>query len=153
MRTPAYSHSQAMWALPLVTLPGVGIGAATALAAAQPEDAPWLVAVFVAIPLAILLAFGRLRIELDARQLEWQFGFLGLPRWKIELADVAAVEVVRTTWADGWGIRRGREGWLYNAAGFGAVRLRLRDGRSIRLGSDEPERLAAFVAARLPTRR
>jgi len=39
---------------------------------------------------------------------------------------------------------------LYNAQGLRAVRLRLRDGRTLRLGSDEPERLAAFITARLP---
>lgn len=153
MRTPSYSHSQNLWALPAIVLPTVGLGAATALAAAKPEDRWWLLVLFIAVPMAVMLLLGRLRIRLDARRLEWQFGFVGVPRWGVDIAEIVSVEVIRTTWADGWGIRRGREGWLYNASGFGAVRIRTRDGRSIRLGSDEPGRLAAFITARLPRRR
>lgn len=152
MRTPAYTRAQTMWLLWLVVWPAVGIGVAGAVAAAGPDKVPWIIALPASIPMVAVLVFGRLRIQLDSHWLEWQFGYLGFPRWRLALADIVSVETIRTGWADGWGIHRGREGWIYNVSGFGAVRLRTRDGRSIRLGSDEPERLAAFIAVRLPRR-
>jgi|CXWL01.1.fsa_nt_gi hypothetical protein len=152
MRTPSYSHSQGLAGLWIVILSAVGLGVASAVATAQPDEVGWLVLLFAALPPALMLVFGRLHIQLDGRTLEWQFGYLGLLRWRTEIAHIVAVEVTRTTWADGWGIGHGREGWLYNASGFGAVRIRTRDGRTIRLGSDEPWRLAAYITARLPRR-
>lgn len=151
MRTPSYSRSQTLWPL-WVVLPGVAAMALILARQAPDGQAVWHLLVGVLPPLLILMALGRLRIQVDTQALEWRFGFLGWPRWRLVLADITKVEVVHTGWSDGWGIKRGREGWLYNASGFGAVRIRTHDGRSIRLGSDEPEKLASFVAARLPHR-
>lgn len=152
MRTPSYSHSQSLWPL-WVILPIVCSSVAAEGLAAGGTDQAIALAFAIGLPVAALGLLGRLRIELDAHRLEWQFGYLGWPRWSVDLADVMSVEIIRTGWMDGWGIKRGREGWLYNAAGFGAVRIRTHDGRSIRLGTDEPERLSSFLTARLPARR
>jgi len=148
MRTPSYAHSQWMWPL-WVALPAASAAGVIALLAdLGPDDAR--VAIVVAVAgLAVLLVLGKLTVEIDDALLQWRFGLLGWPRWRLPLADIAAVEKAGSTLAEGWGIRRTREGMLYNASGRLAVRLRLRDGRTIRLGSDEPERLAAFIAARL----
>lgn len=152
MRTPSYSSSQGLWPL-WVILPIVCSSALAEGLAADGSDRIVSLSFAIGLPLVAFGLLGRLRIELDAQRLEWQFGYLGWPRWSVELADITAVEIVRTGWLDGWGIRRGREGWLYNAGGFTALRIRVRDGRTIRLGTDEPERLASFLQARLPARR
>ncbi|MDE2275010.1 MAG: hypothetical protein KGK09_01820 [Burkholderiales bacterium] len=101
------------------------------------------------VPGLVLLLLGCLTVQVDARALRWHFGFVGWPRWQVALADIAAIELTRTRWYEGTGIHRTREGWLYNAGPGGAVRIRLKSGRQLRLGSDEPERLAAFVTRRL----
>ncbi len=102
-----------------------------------------------ALPLLLLLALGRLVIELDGTALHWRFGWLGWPRWQVALADIVAVEKTLTPAAAGSGIRTTREGRLYNVTiGGSAVALTLRDGRRILLGTAEPEKLAAFIEAR-----
>jgi len=45
----------------------------------------------------------------------------------------------------GWGIRYGADGKAYNVSGNRGVRLELRDGRRILIGSQRPEDLAAAV--------
>ena len=69
----------------------------------------------------------------------------GWPRKTVRLADIAAAEVTRTTFLEGWGVHRTRRGWLYNVSGFDAVLLRLANGRTLMVGTDEPRRLKAAI--------
>lgn len=151
MRRPSYSRSQWMGLLWIV-LPCVMVVAGVAVHDQGGPQAWWVFGGVSLFQLVLLLMLGRLTIELDETQIRWRFGVFGWPRWQIDLADIVDVRPVRTRFIDGWGIRRTREGWLYNASGFDAVRLQLRDGRVVRLGSDEPQRLLAFIEARLPGR-
>jgi len=45
----------------------------------------------------------------------------------------------------GWGVRRGKGEYMWNAYGNRAVRFRFRNGVSFALGSQEPEKLVAAV--------
>jgi hypothetical protein len=152
-RVPGYRHVQAVQGLWFVLPASLG-GTALGLRLAMPHESGLVPAVILlAVGLGSLLVFGRLVIEVvgagSAAELRWRFGWLPWPRWRLPLAEVAAAESARSTWLEGWGIRSTREGALYNASGFAAVRLRLKNGKSIRLGTPEPERLRAFVQARL----
>lgn len=151
MRHALYESRQWMWTLWLLAPAPVLL---VVLTLAQRDDAVgwWISAFVVVLHVGLLLVLGRFTVSLDETQLEWRFGFLGRPRWQLPLADIAAVELARSTALEGWGIRSTGTGMLYNASGFQAVRLHLRDGRSIRLGSQEPERLAAFMRTRLAAR-
>ena len=106
---------------------------------------PWshLAIVILAAGLAL---FPTLTIEIVDKALVWYFG-LGLIRKKLPLADIDKVTVVKNRLLQGWGIRRLREGWLYNVSGFDAVELTLNDGRIIRLGTDRAEELARVISA------
>lgn len=151
MRHPSYSRTQVLWLLWII-LPCTTLaiaGAALALSGqAEPHD--WvLLGLALAGQLIALGAFGRFTVEVGEGRIEWRFGWFGRPRWRLPLRDVESAEPVRAKAAEGWGIRKTPEGMLYNASGDGAVRLRCRDGTSLRLGSDEPERLAAFIRARV----
>jgi hypothetical protein len=77
-------------------------------------------------------------------RLQLHFG-PGWPRKSWPLEDIAAVELTRTTFADGWGVHRTRRGWLYNVSGRDAVALELKDGRTVLVGTDEPRRLRAAL--------
>ena len=127
-------------------------GTAVVLIVTGHPDAGRGSAMLLATGIAVVALFGRLVIEVDGGAVRWRFGYLGWPRWSLALTDIVGVERASCTWLEGQGIRRTREGWLYNAGGSGTVRLTLHDGRRLRLGSAEPERLAAFIAARLPSR-
>jgi len=93
----------------------------------------------------VLLVMAHLRIRLAQGRLSWQFGFLGWPRWSLDVSEIEQVEVCETAWFEGKGIRLTREGMLYNAAGTGAVRIIKKDGTRLRLGSSEPEVLCACI--------
>ena len=45
------------------------------------------------------------------------------------------------------GIRWWGHGWLYNVSGFKAVEIELASGKRLRIGTDEPERLAQAISA------
>lgn len=92
----------------------------------------------------LALMWSRLTIRIDDDRLRWSYG-PGWPRFSLRLADIAAVEVTRTTFWQGWGIHRTRRGWLYNIAGWDAVLIWRTDGKQVLLGSDEPRRLKAAV--------
>ncbi len=77
---------------------------------------------------------------------------IGLIRKEIPLADVVRADLVRTRVMWGYGIHWTPSGWLYNVAGRHAVRLEVRGGKAVMIGTDEPEALKAAVDARLAAR-
>ena len=98
-----------------------------------------LILVFFIILIAAIL-FSSLTIEIKDDILLWRFG-IGLIRKQVLLADIEQVETVRNSWFYGWGIRITPYGWLYNVSGLDAVQIRLKSGKTFRLGTDEPQRL------------
>jgi len=92
--------------------------------------------------------FGSLTICDEGDRLALHFVPLPLIRKTIRYADIAGVEVGRTSILDGWGTHYipGR-GWTYNIWGFDCVKLTL--GRKItRVGTDDAEELAKFLRER-----
>jgi hypothetical protein len=98
--------------------------------------------------LIVLTAFSfrQLLVRDEGQVLALRFGPIPLFRKRIAYADIAAAERDRSTVMDGWGIHwvPGR-GWTYNLWGFDCVRLALKSGRTIRVGTDDPEALARFL--------
>lgn len=92
---------------------------------------------------------GKLTITVDDIYLRWSFGFLSLPAWKVALADIAAVEATQTKFFDGYGIKVTSQGMLYNAAGSAAIRVLKRNGKSFRLGTQDPQRLLSYISPRI----
>ncbi|HSB77496.1 MAG TPA: hypothetical protein VLM91_01815 [Candidatus Methylomirabilis sp.] len=88
--------------------------------------------------------FSSLTVRITDRALRWEFGF-GLLRKEIPLAEIEGAEVTETTFLQGWGIHHTSRGWLYNVSGFQAVVVRLKNGKTFLLGTDEPERLRAAL--------
>ena len=54
---------------------------------------------------------------------------------------------MRNLWYYGWGIRYTPHGWLFNVSGLDAVELELKNGRTWRVGTDEPVELLAAIQA------
>ena len=69
----------------------------------------------------------------------------GLFRKKIKLSEIETAWPVRNFFLVGWGIRWYLKGWLYNVWGRGAVQLNFRNGKQVRIGTDEPETLARAI--------
>ncbi len=104
-----------------------------------------LVAGSVALLVGVLHA---LTIRVTDTTLAWHFGFRLFSK-SAPLADIAGVEPVRNRWWYGWGIRYTAHGWLYNVAGLDAVEITRRNGKTFRLGTDQPDILASAIRARL----
>ena len=97
-----------------------------------------------ALMAGFLALFYALTVEIDATHLCFRFG-IGLIRKQIPLAEIADARPVRNTWLYGWGIHRTPHGWLYNVSGWDAVEITLTSGKRLRLGTDEPRRLAQIL--------
>lgn len=136
---------RALWvALPLMTL-------AVMLLESRWQDVGHSVLLLMAINFVVLILIAHLRIRLEQGCLSWQFGYLGWPRWSLDVREIARVEVCETPWFESKGIRFTREGMLYNATGSGAVRITKKDGTRLRLGSPEPEVLCACLQLAMAT--
>ena len=97
-----------------------------------------------AVMVVLLLISFRMTITVTGERIQWSMG-AGFPRWSAPVREIAAVQIVRNPWYYGWGIRLTPSGMLYSVSGFQAVELSLRGGKTIRIGSDEPEALAAAI--------
>ena len=110
--------------------------------------APAIAAILItfAIMIPVSLVFSRLTIRVANGTIHWHFG-LGALAHDLPVADVVRSAVVTNPIWSGYGVRLMRNGWLYNVAGRRAVDLELRNGRHVRLGSDEPEALQRAIDA------
>lgn len=88
--------------------------------------------------------FHSLTVKVSDADLVWYFG-PGFWRKQIDRDAIERVEVVRNTILHGWGIRKIPGGWLYNVSGLDAVEVETTDGTLVRIGTDEPERLASVL--------
>ena len=107
---------------------------------------PWL-----ALPLGLACNLLCQRTAVTDTEVFVTFGALfPLYRRRIALVDIASVEAV--TYSPlreygGWGIRGGRASMALNARGNRGVRLTLRDGRRVLVGSQRPGDLAEALKA------
>ena len=148
-----YSHSQFGW--PMAAGTGLALGLATVVLFSVSEEtraaAPWTIVALYGTLAVAFATFYRLRVTVDPDRIRAVFG-IGLIRKEIPVADVLRADVVRTRVWWGYGIHWTPSGWLYNVAGRHAVRLEVRGGRAVMIGTDEPEALKAAIEARLAAR-
>ncbi len=142
-RDLVWREVQPLWPLLAVLLP---VMAGLWLFTGAPHDEGWLLPL---APALLLLVLGRMVTEVYGDRLVWRFGWLPWPRWQLDLDDVVSVELARSRWTEGWGLRFTADGMLYNASGTQAVRLVLRDGRRLRLGSQVPDELVRALQGRI----
>jgi hypothetical protein len=110
------------------------------------DAARWISGSVLAVLVICAVLFASLTITIGEGCLEWAFG-PGLIRGSVPLADIQDVEPGGTRFIHGWGIHLTPRGWLYNVSGREAVWVKLKDGGSFLLGTDEPEKLADAIRA------
>lgn len=99
---------------------------------------------------ALAPAFHFLMVRDEGERLRVAFGPLPLFKTAIAYSDITDVEVDQTTWLDGWGIHMSlRGGWVWNIWGWDCVKITRKSG-VIRVGTDDPARLAEFLKSRCP---
>ena len=143
-----YDHDQMGWVilgfsvLPLLAIPMIYMALPR-----QFGSSIILGSVFAVLMLTNLM-FYKGRIQLNEERVRFSFG-PGLISKSIRLDEIDSMSSASLSIIDGYGIRVTRKGWLYNVSGSEAVEFRLKNGKYIRFGTDEPDRLIAAVGRAL----
>lgn len=147
-----YQHTQRAPLCLLLYATGWVVGTVTILTLPDlPRDAALIA---IALPCSLLFAlapaFHYLRINDLGESLRIGFGPLPLFKTEINYSDITDVAVDRTTLLDGWGIHMSlRGGWVWNIWGRDCVKVTRTSG-VIRIGTNDPARLAEFLKSRCP---
>ena len=112
---------------------------------------PFLLIILAALAVSLLL-FSILTVKVDGEEVSVRFG-VGLIHKRFPLSEIESHSAVRNPWYYGWGLRRTPIGWLYNVSGLEAVEITLKDGRKVRIGTDDPAGLEAAIGAALSNNR
>lgn len=103
-----------------------------------------LKSVFGATMAGLLYTFRSLTVSIDEDHINVTFGdWLNLKQ--IKLAYIQSVEVRKMSPLSGWGIHYVGDGWLYNVYGLEAVKVTMKSGKKIYIGTDEPELLLKAI--------
>ena len=94
--------------------------------------------------LVIMLLFYGMTTHIDHNKLVVKFG-LGLIKRTVALESVESVEIVKSPWYYGWGLRYIPNGRMYNVSGSSCVALKLKPGRVVWIGTRLPETLHAAL--------
>ena len=143
--TLPYRHTQ----VGLLTAAGLSVGFLTQAFRAVRDVRRHRRWAWISVPRAVATAvamalFSSLQVEVDDTVVV--AGFTGgALRRRIPLAEIETMKVVTVPWYHGWGLRKIRDGWMYNVSGRRAVELGLADARIFTIGSDEPDALLAAI--------
>jgi hypothetical protein len=103
------------------------------------EFAPLALLALIVILLTIS-TFATLTVTVNERMIGLRFG-VGIIRKNIQLVDVESCQAVENPWYYLLGIRYTPRGWLYAVSGSSAVELEMKNGKYVRIGTDEPQEL------------
>ncbi len=151
-----YKHSQTGYMLlylviPIILIEVVVIGVISITMDIEPA---WLLPMIGGITVVTLggclVLFYKLTVQIKDGLVEFWFG-PGLIRKKIPLDEIVSCRPVRNNWWHGWGIHRFGGGVLYNVSGLDAVEIELMSGKKLRIGTDQPEKLAEVINNTLTT--
>jgi hypothetical protein len=134
-----YRHTQIGYVI-IAVMAGSVVGIIVPLMLFLPGGGGWGLWIGAAAVGGSGVLFHALTVEVADGTLTWYFG----PHfWTNELPvdEIERVERVRNSPWMGWGIRRLRNGWLYNVSGLDAVEVETEDGTVVRIGTDEPDAL------------
>jgi hypothetical protein len=146
-----YKHTQIGYLMIVVTLAVLVFFARVHMMAAAEPPSPdsgtnLLVTATMALIVFILASFGSLQASIDGEYLRIKFGY-GIYQKKFSLNDVISAKTVKNPWYYGWGIRGWwwPKMWIYNVSGFDAVEIKMKNGKTYRIGTDEPQKLEQAI--------
>jgi len=113
----------------------------------------WVTAFVLAVMIALVALFSSLTVSVCDDMLMIRFGPVHLIKKSWPVSEIVSVTEVINPWYYGWGIRITPYGTLYNISGFRAVEVKLQNGKSFRVGTDEPETLRQAIEKSFRTRR
>lgn len=135
----SYSHTQPGTVVRVAI--GVTVAGLMGLGAAGVGLAQVIAVVFI-VP---LLLFHSLQVQVTATAVHLAFG-VGLISKTIPLDQISSSDPVRNRWYYGFGIRYTFMGWMWNVSGLDAVEVTYTNGKRFRIGTDDPQGLAAAIS-------
>lgn len=105
-----------------------------------------LVVAFVTIGLYLLILamFYNFAVEISDGKLKFWFG-IGVVGKTYPLKEIQSTQEVKNPWYYLWGVKSIPGGWLYAIAPGSAVEIVLKDGKVIRLGTNQPKKLKQAI--------
>ena len=137
-----YQHTQ--FAYLIVVFMAIIVLPALLLAGFSQPTQSWPAGVVAILLVLFTWLFSSLKIEVNEENLVFWFG----PGWwrkVIPLQEVTGCRSVKNPWWYGWGIHLTPRGWIYNVSGFQGVEITLVSGKTLRLGTDEPQALVRAI--------
>jgi hypothetical protein len=131
------------------TQPGTAVLSTCLAIAALGAAITWQTGLTTMLPMLVILAgvgfvFHSLTVAVSDGELRWHFG----PGWwtyRLPIGEIRSASIVRNKWWNGFGIRMAPGFRLYNVSGLDAVELKLASGEIRRIGTDDPNGLAAAL--------
>ena len=140
---PIYEHKQPGYAIVgLILIPSIFFTLVVSLSGEAGAAAPLLIILIFMLGTAVV--FSSLTVKVSAVDVTYHFAH-SFFKHAIPVQRITEVRVVRNKIWHGLGIHFIPGGVVYNVSGLDAVEIRLDDGKLIRLGTDEPEKLAAAI--------
>ncbi|MFA6177936.1 MAG: hypothetical protein WC694_03550 [Candidatus Paceibacterota bacterium] len=146
-----YKHTQIGYLMLVVTLAVLVLFVWVYItASAEPPSADsgtnLLVTTIMVLILFILASFWSLQVIIDEKYVRIKFGY-GIYQKKFLLNDVVSAKTVKNHWYCGWGIKRWLwpKMWIYSVSGLDAVEIKLKNGKTYRIGTDEPKKLEQTI--------
>ena len=138
-----YSHTQKAILIRYLFATIAGVAVLIGLIAGDPSGWPVIGGLIVILGFLGWL-FSSLTVEVTADEVRW---FFGPGFWKKRLlrTDIKCAAPVGTHCWYGWGIRYTPQGWMYNVSGLKAVIITKQSGKTLLIGTDEPEKLSAAL--------
>ena len=104
------------------------------------------VAISSVVFLLLAFSFRDLTVSDQTTELLIAFGPLPIFKRRLQYSEIERVETARSTLMDGLGIHMSPSGgWVWNLWGYDCVDVWYRQGRKVRIGTDDPAGLAGFL--------
>ncbi len=88
-----------------------------------------------------LLLFFQMRTSVGNGKIKISYG-IGLIKKTISIHNIEQIKIVRNKWYYGLGIRKLKNGWLYNIHGLDAIELKMKNSKYIiRIGTADSKKL------------
>ncbi len=129
----------------------VGLGQIVSAGFVTVMAAQVILAVTGTLVLLLAFCFRELTVRDEGESISIRFGPIPLFRRRVVYANIQRAQHSRTTILDGWGIHFSPKGGItWNIWGFDCVDVYFHNGRRLRIGTDDPDGLEAFLQQRIP---
>ncbi|AHB41554.1 hypothetical protein P148_SR1C00001G0764 [candidate division SR1 bacterium RAAC1_SR1_1] len=146
-----YKHTQFSYLMLVVTLIVLALFVwAYITASAEPvsyNSGPnFAMTSIMALIVFLLASFISLQVRIDEKHIAIKFGY-GIFKKKFSLDDILSAKTVKNHRYYGWGIRVWfwPKMWIFNVSGFDAVEIKMKNGKTYRIGTDEPKKLEQAI--------